>query len=631
MYAKPPFYKKNTNRMEVIIMHTNRKIKRFRLGIIRKELKMAIQKLLYQIEIEFPKEESRMLSHYVYKKFKIRIDNQGNIKGGLLRVIFSLVDFSFVRSLVAECYSKEGGNCHDPVTLLLLEVIKIWDDCQYYSNFIKNLNDKIKGGQYRYYTGVDIDNVPTEGTLHNFRERIGEEKLQEIINFLVHIFNIVGIISGRILSTDGTLIETFARYRGCTYMKKCCTCLKCPISVVNDINSAIDNAVKEIKQKDKVSVTATVRMQCPREEIIKKLTEMVRKKDPEAKLEDIGAFDIIKFRLIKGNVSALNEHRKYIDDVFGGSIVIPEGYSIELISNSVFRGKDGKYQFECPRASKDITARIGYRRKKDNPNKIEKIFGYKAVIMTSVETEFNLEIPVAVMTGSGNISEPESFIKLHIELKRHVSFKTEYHILDSGYDYEYVYKYIRNNNAKPIIDYNKRREKQDKKSLKKRGYNKNGYPYAPCGRVCKPGGYDYKRKALQNTCGKQCLQCKNTDGLPECKYRNNKHGYTKRMSTKKLPRLILEVPRGSKRYKKIKAIRSSSERMNSYGKEWTGITNLRLWGLNAYAVRVALCCIVMMLKKVMEFIIRSTIEYRNPTLAEKLYHRKPKRKLKNCV
>lgn len=71
--------------------------------------------------------------------------------------------------------------------------------------------------------------------------------------------------------------------------------------------------------------------------------------------------------------------------------------------------------------------------------------------------------------------------------------------------------------------------------------------------------------------------------------------------------------------------------MNSYGKEWSGISNLRLWGLNAYAVRVALCCIVMMLKKVMEFILRATNEYTNPALAEKLFNRKPKHKFKDCA
>jgi hypothetical protein len=69
--------------------------------------------------------------------------------------------------------------------------------------------------------------------------------------------------------------------------------------------------------------------------------------------------------------------------------------------------------------------------------------------------EINLEIPIEVITGPRNISEGESFIKIHRELKRHVCFKTEYHILDSGYDYGYVYQYIRENESKPIIDYNK--------------------------------------------------------------------------------------------------------------------------------------------------------------------------------
>ena len=123
--------KKNI-RNGVMVMQINRKIKRFYLGNIRKELKEAIQKLLKQVETEFPKKEKRWLSHYVYREFKIHIDSDGSIKGGLLRLIFSLIDFTFIRSLVADCYSKEGGDCHDPVTLLLLEAIKVWEEYQYY-------------------------------------------------------------------------------------------------------------------------------------------------------------------------------------------------------------------------------------------------------------------------------------------------------------------------------------------------------------------------------------------------------------------------------------------------------------------------------------------------------------------
>jgi hypothetical protein len=101
----------------------------------------------------------------------------------------------------------------------------------------------------------------------------GKRNRKRLLNFLVKIFSIVGIITGRILCTDGTLIDTFARYRGCTYMEKCCTCLSCPANVINDINGAIENTVKEMERKEKISMIATVKMQCPREEIRKKLIE----------------------------------------------------------------------------------------------------------------------------------------------------------------------------------------------------------------------------------------------------------------------------------------------------------------------------------------------------------------------
>ena len=118
-------------------MQINRKIKRFYLGNIRKELKAAVENLSKQVYVPFPKEELRWISNYVYREFEIHIDSKGSIKGGLLRLIFSLVNFSFVRSLVADCYSNEGGDCHDPVTLFLLEVIKIWAGYTYYPEFYR--------------------------------------------------------------------------------------------------------------------------------------------------------------------------------------------------------------------------------------------------------------------------------------------------------------------------------------------------------------------------------------------------------------------------------------------------------------------------------------------------------------
>ena len=89
-------------------MQINRKIKRFYLGNIRKELKAAVENLSKQVYVPFPKEERRWISNYVYREFEIHIDSKGSIKGGLLRLIFSLVNFSFVRSLVADWCARKG-------------------------------------------------------------------------------------------------------------------------------------------------------------------------------------------------------------------------------------------------------------------------------------------------------------------------------------------------------------------------------------------------------------------------------------------------------------------------------------------------------------------------------------------
>ena len=119
------------------------------------------------------------------------------------------------------------------------------------------------------------------------------------------------------------------------------------------------------------------------------------------------------------------------------------------------------------------------------PNKIEPVFGYKAVIMTSVEIELELELPIMAATGLGALDEAKTFLKIHQKLKEYSAFKTDYHIMDSGYDAEYVYEYVRENDAHPIIDYNYKNEKVDKKTLLQRSYDEIGRPYAPCGKVCK--------------------------------------------------------------------------------------------------------------------------------------------------
>ncbi len=53
---------------------------------------------------------------------------------------------------------------------------------------------------------------------------------------------------------------------------------------------------------------------------------------------------------------------------------------------------DGSMTMACPKLPKDIDAKIGVQRNPQNPNKKQKIFGYKLVLTTSVELHLKIEL-----------------------------------------------------------------------------------------------------------------------------------------------------------------------------------------------------------------------------------------------
>jgi hypothetical protein len=126
-----------------------------------------------------------MLSHYRFKKRFVKILPNGKIKGGFARMITSLIDFSFIRSLVADCYSIFGPPPYDPVSLFLLDLFRYIDGYKDMNDFCDILQDEDQGRGYRSYAGIRMDHVPSEGTFSHFRNRIGESLYNEIFHVLV--------------------------------------------------------------------------------------------------------------------------------------------------------------------------------------------------------------------------------------------------------------------------------------------------------------------------------------------------------------------------------------------------------------------------------------------------------------
>ena len=66
-----------------------------------------------------------------------------------LEMITSLIDFSFIRSIVADCYSEYGPPCYDPPSLFLLDLFRYIDGYQNMSKFLELLRDNDRGRVYR--------------------------------------------------------------------------------------------------------------------------------------------------------------------------------------------------------------------------------------------------------------------------------------------------------------------------------------------------------------------------------------------------------------------------------------------------------------------------------------------------
>ncbi len=162
------------------------------------------------------------LSFYRFKKRFVKILPNGYIQGGFTKMIISLIDFTFIRSLTAGCYSIKGPFPYDPPSLFLLELFRYIDQYPNMDCFLETLRDKDKGRAYRTYAGITMEHIPTKGTFSNFKKRLGERLYNEIFHILVDIFHHLGMITFNIIAHDGTLFSSRARYKGCTWFSGQC-------------------------------------------------------------------------------------------------------------------------------------------------------------------------------------------------------------------------------------------------------------------------------------------------------------------------------------------------------------------------------------------------------------------------
>ncbi len=568
---------------------------------------------------------SSLLSTYRFKKRFVRIYANGDIQGGYCRMITSLIDFSFIRSLVADRYSPYGPPCYDPPSLFLLDLFRHIASHQDMSHFLEVLRDKDQGRAYRTYAGISMENIPCEGTFSNFRARLGENLYNEIFHVLVGIFHHLEMISFKILAHDGTLYPTWARYKGCTYF-----CNQCASITVGDVLDKVKNRILYRLNNladNNLGSEIWVHAPCPSDRFPEK-----DKNGKEIKRPSIELF-ACKLAFADGELS---EEQKNTAILFGVEYELrKQDLCIQTIRSNVstINFEDGSVTISCPKLPKDIDARIGVRRNPKNPNKKEKIFGYNLVLSTSVEVQLKIELPVAVTNIAGNAEEGSQIIQNKEQVHNHHHAQVKIDIADSKYDIINNYEYIRAKGSIPIIDYNRRRENLSKTAILNRGYDQNGWPFAPCGLLARPNGFDQKHQRLTFCCFNQCLKLKQTAlqnlqeryDISQCPHIHNRSGFSKHMPVKEHPRLVNEIPRGSKRYNTIKKMRSASERANSTIKEDIKILEKpRVIGGFRANILGQMAGITLLLKRAFSFIVRITGRFRklfktnDPAIKKKL-------------
>jgi hypothetical protein len=283
--------------------------------------------------------------------------------------------------------------------------------------------------------------------------------------------------------------------------------------------------------------------------------------------------------------------------------------------------KTDSFFFRCPRLPADMDARIGVRRNPQNPNRKQKIFGFNAIIDTAIDLELGIELPVACTTIAGNAKEGKHFIINRDQIFEYHEKRSKIDLADAKYDELDNYAYSRSNGAIPIIDYNPRSENLSPPALRERGYDHNGWPYAPCGLLTRPNGFDFNCQRASFSCRRQCVYSKDpaiTEFMSKCPHWINYHGFTRHMSIVALPRLITEVPRGTNRHQKLKALRSASERVNSTAKDdFAILAKPKIRGLSSAGVLSQMAVIVVLLKRVAKFIIKVTLALRKQLRANR--------------
>lgn len=531
----------------------------------------------------FPKAPSRWLSHYAFTPRPIALTREGDVEGGLSWLVGATIDLSFTRAICAPHYGTRGGHCYDPASLVVLEVAAKVDQYVDYAHFCDDLHQAEKGRRYRQLSGLDA-HIPSESDLSHFRYRVGAEAIDQTMAAVVELFRTVGVITGELLSTDGQLEPSYSRYKGCTYACQGCRAFSVDAAGQQELRRQLHSGAKRLQ------------LPCPFPDVVDKVRQATAKKgnpqDPKVTLLEIEAMP-------EGQASSPQD-RQQIATLLG----LPEDEvpAVRLTRCRLSQGPQGALLGRCLKVPSDLEAKVGYHIDTKDPSKTEPVFGYLHQKTTAIHRELGLELPLGNATYPANAKEGTHFIAHRAALAMPV-LPGQVQLGDAAYDVSANYQWIGDRGGIAVFAYNRRNEDLSPETLVERGYDHNGTPYAPCGRLCRSNGYDYQANSRQYVCGRPCPP----QEQQSCPHASGVLGYSHRMTFTDYPRLIGPIQRGTPAWQRLYGARTASERTNGYDQEVIAHGRPpRLRGLKAFRFAGAIRTLAQLLRRALNFVLDVT-------------------------
>ena len=218
-------------------------------------------------------------------------------------------------------------------------------------------------------------------------------------------------------------------------------------------------------------------------------------------------------------------------------------------------------------------------------------YGWKVHLAVDTESELPLAITVTP-ANEADSNQALSLVQMVSEVMTGIKCEqTKYWVMDSGYDFTYIYESILfDYNSQAIIPINKRNAKQPPAGY----YDFDGTPECSAGHKMAYWGY-YKgdnKFRCPDVCGK--VDC--VHGSAWCSKSN--YGHVTKTRPKEDPRYVSTPHRGSKTWQKIYNKRTSVERTFGRLKENLGLKNVRVMGKKKVKTHILLSCIGLIAAKI---------------------------------